>query len=461
MSHRTRRLLGACRTVLFIAFCLAIVVVPMEYGSNTLNAWTRNALVFGAIGILSALLALIDGRSRPWPFALAPTVLILGVLIFIALQIVPWMPSWLANPIWSAAADALGGPGASRGAISVDPDLTALAAFRLLTTLLVLWLAADLARDEARAVGIVAVAAAAGLAYAAYGFAVPPQSTTLRGAFMSSVFISRNNFATYVGIALLCVCGLLVRQFRRRSAGHGHVARLQWAAMIDFVLGRGAVLLLAALLLLVALFLSGSRGGIASGLFGLLVLAVVMRPRTRSIGGGAILALVLGAVVAAALIAGEVFQTRVAEQGLDDPSRVRVYLITLRSIAASPWLGYGYGTFERVFPMFRDASLDAVLIWEKAHSSYLEIYQGLGIVAGSAFFAAWGLVIRLCYRQARQGRRSRTVPAVAAACSALVAAHSVVDFSLQIQAIALTYAAILGAGLAQSIEPQEAWTADH
>ena len=43
-----------------------------------------------------------------------------------------------------------------------------------------------------------------------------------------------------------------------------------------------------------------------------------------------------------------------------------------------------------------------------------------------------------------------TVPRVAAAVSFLVGIHALVDFSLQIQAVALTFMAVLGAGVAQS-----------
>ena len=42
---------------------------------------------------------------------------------------------------------------------------------------------------------------------------------------------------------------------------------------------------------------------------------------------------------------------------------------------------------------------------------------------------------------------------IAASVSVLVGAHALIDFSLQIQAVALTYMAVLGAGVAQASEP--------
>jgi hypothetical protein len=43
-------------------------------------------------------------------------------------------------------------------------------------------------------------------------------------------------------------------------------------------------------------------------------------------------------------------------------------------------------------------------------------------------------------------------PAVIAACSVLVAVHSLVDFSLEMPANAATYALLLGVGCAQSLQ---------
>ena len=65
-----------------------------------------------------------------------------------------------------------------------------------------------------------------------------------------------------------------------------------------------------------------------------------------------------------------------------------VYLITMRSILAAPLLGYGYGTFVDVFPMFRDQSVSTWGQWPAAHNTYLEVFQGLGLLFGSMLIAS-------------------------------------------------------------------------
>jgi O-antigen ligase len=67
----------------------------------------------------------------------------------------------------------------------------------------------------------------------------------------------------------------------------------------------------------------------------------------------------------------------------------------MRFILAAPWLGYGYGTFVDVFPMFRDQSLATWGQWPAAHDTYLEALQGLGLIFGSMLVATVGVLVGL------------------------------------------------------------------
>jgi O-antigen ligase len=135
---------------------------------------------------------------------------------------------------------------------------------------------------------------------------------------------------------------------------------------------------------------------------------------------------------------------------VSDASRLAVYRLTLRSIFDVPLWGYGYGTFAAVFPMYRDRSLGVDGTWGQAHDTYLEVLQGLGLVFGPMLIACVALLVLRCIKGARRRRENAIVPQVAASAACLVGVHSLVDFSLQIQAVALTFVALLGAGVAQS-----------
>jgi O-antigen ligase len=134
----------------------------------------------------------------------------------------------------------------------------------------------------------------------------------------------------------------------------------------------------------------------------------------------------------------------------DASDRLAVYWLTILSILDAPWLGFGYGTFKTVFPLYRDRSAGAVGIWDTAHDTYLEIFQGLGIPFGLLLLAILGALVLRCGRAALARQSSATAPLVATSVSAIVALHALVDFSMQMQAVALTWTALIGAGVAQS-----------
>ena len=150
------------------------------------------------------------------------------------------------------------------------------------------------------------------------------------------------------------------------------------------------------------------------------------------------------------MVFGDVLVGKIARQGFQDENWMAVYAITIGSILNVPLLGYGYGTFADVFPMFRDQSVGTWGQWEMAHDSYLEVFQGLGLFFGSMLVASVVLLVWRCVKGAMTRQASEVIPCVAASVAFLLGVQALVDFSLQMQAIAITFMAVLGAGVAQS-----------
>jgi O-antigen ligase len=212
------------------------------------------------------------------------------------------------------------------------------------------------------------------------------------------------------------------------------------------------VLLGCAFLILVALLLSVSRGGIIATGLGLFVLAASTFKRRRRGAAELLETIGFGTVLVAAvfLVFGDAFVGKLGERGLADTNRMAVNALSLRSIRDAPLTGYGLGTFTDIFPLYRDRSISVFGVWEQAHDSYAEIFQGLGLVFGSMLLASVLILVIRCARGMIIRQEHVIFPRVAAACACLVGVHAFVDFSLQIEAIAITFAALLGAGVAQS-----------
>jgi O-antigen ligase len=445
---------------LFGAFIAGLAWCPFWFGSHTLLAWGINAVLFPGLVAIYELSLLIRGERHPvaiWQIK-APAALFGAVVLWILIQNATWTPAWFHHPIWRMAADALDQP--VDGSISVDRELTSLALLRLISAASVFWIALQLCRDGSRAALLLWSVAAITCVYAAYGlvaFGLMPERILWFedriNHFVHSTFINPNSFATYAGIGFVAFCALILRLYRNEFASVGGSIRFRIATFIEVTGQKGVALLGGAFVVLVALLLSGSRGGISATALALLVLAALtLRLRKHKFAEQREAIIVVVALLAAAtfLAFGDVVAGKIAQEGFRDESRLAVHTITIRSILDAPLLGYGYGTFTDVFPMFRDQSISTWTAWQLAHNTYLEVLQGLGLVFGSMLVASVSLLVWRCIKGAATRQMNETLPCVAASAAILLGIHSLVDFSLQIQAITLTFMALLGAGVAQS-----------
>lgn len=454
---------GKTEAAAFCLFVIGVAWVPFWNGSNELAAWGINAVLFAGIAALCEVAVLVRGGGGRHSFGLRniglPAILFALALAWIYAQTIAWMDSPLANPIWGMAAKVLDKPLA--GAISVNRDLTNLALLRLLTAVLVFWTALQLCRNGALANLLLKSITAIGCGYAAYGLLAlnlpavrVPWMLDTEG-LVSSTFVNRNSFAAYAGLGLVVACGLTAQLYRKEVARAG-TRRLAIAAGIEAAGRKGAPLIVAGFLIVAALLLTGSRGGVGATGLGLFVLAVLTRKpgepgeHHRTLPPAVLI--VLGFVTVAGLLFmfGDPFVASLRERGLADTSRASVYWLTVQSIIDRPILGHGYGTFVDVFPMYRDRSISADGLWEQAHDTYLEVFQGLGLAFGAMLLTSVLLLVWRCVKGAATRRENATVPRIAVAAAVLVGVHSLVDFSLQIQAVAITFAALLGAGVAQA-----------
>ncbi len=130
--------------------------------------------------------------------------------------------------------------------------------------------------------------------------------------------------------------------------------------------------------------------------------------------------------------------------------RLLIYSVVSEQIASAPYTGSGYGSFSQVFITYRDLRLPMYGSYLAAHNSYLELAAEIGVPATISVVVAIAWCAALCLLGAFRRRQDRIYPIIAVAATVAVGAHATLDFSLQIPAVALTYAALLGMGVAQS-----------
>lgn len=452
---------------LFWSLLALVVLAPLPLGCVDPWSWGLLTCLVGVLLLIWAG-AVIVGRQTPaiglrsiWPVALLFS-LSVG---WAWLQSRSFMPTGTHHPLWELANGALGW--SLPGSISLDPYATTSAIARLLAYGGIFWLALQYGRRSSRARISLVVVSYAGTVYALYGLIIYVLGLELVLFFrktayihdLTSTFVNRNSYATFAGLGLVCATGLITVAITKVASAHASIAEGA-LRVIETIAERGWPLVVCWLVLLLALVLTHSRAGFVSTMLGIvtfLVAAGMTRAvdRRLAIGLGVGCALVLFLFL---LFNGHQILLRLFETSVTEEDRPAVYARVLDAIGDSAVVGSGYGTFAEVFRFYRTPDIQGT--FTKAHSVYLENALELGLPAALALFAALLCLAIICIIGIRRRRRDAVYPCVGLAATVLVAVHSIVDFSLQIPAVAATYAFLMGIACAQcwsSRRPDDAW----
>jgi len=445
--------------ILLAAVCLS----PLPFGAVQIGAWSLLAFVVGLVTVCWAAAAALGAgpdvrvRRLTWPL-----VAFLLAVAWIVFQLSTLAPASWHHPIWAMAGEALGKPLAGR--VAIDPEAGRFALIRLLSYAAIFWLAVQYGADATlgeRALRILTVtgAVAAGVGLLIWGAGLSHllwfdegfvAVQTRYGSRLAMPFVNPNHLAAFAGMGLICAVGLLAGEtrglWRPETAWREKLRRF-----FVTVISRQWPLLVSVMVYAMAVLLSQSRGGALALLFGLLVLGAALVRRRKPRFSQIMAAIVLVAVVAGVLFAPAVdrLADRIGAVEAEAGQRMEIYRNAGKAIEASPLLGYGYGGFPALYRMYDQQDIAGVV--DFAHSTVLENVVELGIPAAALLYGAILWTVIACWRGAGDRRRDQHIPALAAAVAALALIHSMVDFPLQIPAIAATFSLILGVGFAQSV----------
>ena len=238
-------------------------------------------------------------------------------------------------------------------------------------------------------------------------------------------FVNRHNFAAYMEMTLALPLAMVMTGAVKRDL------RLLY--------------LTAVVLMAVALFLSGSRGGIVS-LAAELILLIMLTTQLRSKQKVAMRLALAGALLVAviagtAFVGGESSLTRIAETTSSNDittNRTHIWAVTLDVIKQNLPFGSGLGAFGIAYtPTDKLSGLERV---EQAHNDYLQTLADAGIVGllvGGAFLF---LLVRTIRRNINRQNNFRRAVAVGASVGIFaVLVHSIFDFVLHTTAVAVLF----------------------
>lgn len=414
---------------------LVLAAAPLPFGGVYADSWVIWGIACGALG--SATLWRATQRE-----ALAQTsgVIVLAaalwvtLLAYLAVQSLPLVP-WGKDAIAAAEIE---------GQLSVTPLFSAMMLLRQTTYFTIAASLFWLAQHERTRRALLLALLASGMAYAIYGLIALQTGDTILGmakwTYQGSAtgpFVNRNSFATYLASTAMICLGLVASIVVQGSRAAETRTRRDSGT-------TALVLTTSYFFLLVTIVATQSRMGLLACLCGSGAIAVAAILITRRLQHALIFGTAaLAAFAAAIYLVGAGLLTRIESFGFSFGERLELYRQVLQMIGQRLWTGWGGGSFEVAFRTVQSDELTSTLLWDRAHNSYLSLWSELGVVFGSIPIVLVAIVCMMILRRLAGAQRS--LPALLTGLGAITvsAVHSLVDFSLEIPAIAMQFTAIL------------------
>jgi len=451
-----------------------LVFAPLPFGSVHVWAYTLciTAVVL-LLGLQFIRCLLVSGAAPPC-WVRTPLTLPAALLaVLTALQLTPLPAGWLARLSPLAAADQAvvaevlaGAGGAVTGwaAAAYHRHAAFVEGLKLFSAFGVWLLVVHTARTRRRIDTLALALTAVGLFEALYAigqaFSAAPRVWwwPARSAhFASGTFVGSNHFASYMALVMPLTLGLAMAQ---RSRGQTLVQGLKGRrAVLQRLVGlfspgattpRRMLLCGAALVMGLALLLSGSRGGTlaTAGAFALVGGMLVARRHFRLHG------LVTTFFCLAALLCGLMVgidptldKFGKAEAGFD--LRWRRTLSMAPMMADYPLTGVGLGNWRHLYERYAPDGIGFHNAGH-AHNDWFEAGAELGVAGLAVLVGGYGAVLTAVARAWRRRRDPHAVGLGAGTIAGMtaLALHSFFEFSLHIPANPLTLAAVAGLGFA-------------
>lgn len=417
----------AVLAALSVALPVVVFVQIALFGADRLEVALFAALAH--LILLTTVLACSDGARAALaaPTLRLPAALYILVLLWGLSQLGPW-PTGMAKSGWAAA----GAP----GAVTLDKFATLAEVVKLAGMGAMFLLGVAIARNPLRAARVLDWLINLGLVYTAASLVYfikwgqPDAEGRLR---LAGSLLNPNNTA-----ALLTIFAVLATVAAVRLSRVG--TRRLWPMI------RPTALLVLAVW---AAALTASRGGAVSGLLGIATAGALAAVSARRNGGPARtdLSLAFAAALflagAGILLSGGIMPERMlyfSDGVADRLVNIRLYASELEQV---PWTGFGLGAFDR-FNNLIAGSAEGSRLWQfgAMHNVLLQWIYEAGWPGAILMFAAIAAVLLQVARGFRSAPSAQGAAAIAV--SVILLSHGMIDFDLQVPAIATLWALLLG-----------------
>lgn len=267
-------------------------------------------------------------------------------------------------------------------------------------------------------------------------------------------FQNANLLAGFIELGIGLAGGLLYAQpvGVQRHSWRGRVV-----GAVDWLMSWRAGFIVLFIMLLGALFATGSRGGTLSIVAALLVSATLLLRQRRSIAESRRLigVLVLLTAMSVTWLGADVLLKRVGEGRFEATSRLSYYRSALQMATDYPLFGMGGGSWIHAYSQYRDPALSPSLVPVHTHNDHLQMLAEHGVIGyllfGTFVLTALRALVRTLNTRHDRFVRGITFGSLAATQSLLF--HAFIDNNFQVTVTMAYFFAILGLGLAAARLP--------
>lgn len=439
-----------------VAFCVTIL---MDGAAHYLGSYV--ALVL--FSIVLALSAFVDVhrpvlRRLRWG-SLAMVVFLAGL----AFWQVRWLPDTAAaHPVWQNLAEQFGTSG---GTLSVNRMGPVWEIAGLVLPFVAFAAAVPLYRTEVAARNLWILLAVFGSTFAVYGIlqrVLFPDWHFLseRTAYLDSVsgfYVYRNAAAAFLFMTALATTSALDRTLERFDL------MALWRHLRDHrpVDGEEKKARLLAILLIVqiaAILMTKSRAGFLVLIVALLPFVYLRLRRHLRVAEFPNLARLekIGLLVTGIFVAfmGAQIIFRLQIIGAEDEGRFCTYAQSLLLIRDNFTWGVGFGGFGEAFPPYRRAECDVFGVWDKAHDTYLQGLATMGWWFVPALFLPLAAFLPPLLRARHLHGSAGTAVLAALVALGALAAHSLLDFPLEIPGNAILLGLLVIPAIGTASDPR-------
>ena len=427
-------------------------MVALTYAGHLLYAANRNdlSLAFSVAWLVALPLVLtqpwarkaIDRMPIAWVGGAFGLVLLAGVLSL--------TPIFEPHPIWSMA------PGAI-GTVTMDPYSTWLELFKLLGLAAAFLVGASFGADDDRAKQLIQGLLVAGLVYGVWAFfnfetdrnLLFGQPRHLDPDRLAGSLSSANIAATFFGALVVFNVADITRRLERqreRRSGAFHIRHLEGLLLAI------AVPLVGLVVALTCLVLTLSRTGLVATLAGVVILLGVRALITAKKGAFiaplvGMLVIVVGLIIATVALNMGAIGSRMAGFQEDASQREGLYIAHWNAFLASPWQGYGLGSFKHINDLaMNEANRDQLYGVGATHNVYIQGLEEAGLIGALPMFATIALIVARIVRGLTERQRVRLWLLAILSVTGIFLLHDVTDFPLQVPSMSLFLSLLLGLG---------------